>query len=127
MRLIDELNELHDDYASKIEAAIGRDDVDTAEQLAQGYEDDAIQLMAEREGLTHLLPLKRAVSHESSLHRLARRLRPSRAARSLGAGRSPTPVCSSGDVGRAALPHVSSRGEVQVQQHPLMEQRRPKV
>ena len=80
MRLIDELNRLHDDYASKVEAAIGRDDLETAEQLAQGYEDDAIQLMAEREGLTHLLPLQRAVPHESSLHRLARRLRPSRAA-----------------------------------------------
>lgn len=80
MRLIDELNELHDDYASKIEAAIGRDDVATAERLAQGYEDDAIELMAEREGLTHLLPLQRGAPQESSLHRLARRLRPSRAA-----------------------------------------------
>ena len=80
MRLIDELNELHDFYARSIEAAIGRDDVATAEQLAQSYEDDAIQLMAEREGLTHLLPLQRRVRHESSLHRLVRRLRPSRAA-----------------------------------------------
>jgi hypothetical protein len=80
MRLIDELNELHDNYASKIEAAVGRDEIDVAEQLAQGYEGDAIVLMAEREGLTHLLPLERAVAPESSLHRLARRLRPSRAA-----------------------------------------------
>jgi hypothetical protein len=79
MRLIDELNELHDTYATKVEAAIGRDDVDTAEQLAQAYEDDAIQLMAEREGLTHLLPLQRTVRPESSLHRLVRRLRPSAA------------------------------------------------
>jgi hypothetical protein len=80
MRLIDELNQLHDSYATKVEAAIGRDDLETAEQLAQGYEDDAIRLMAEREGLTHLLPLERTVPHESSLHRLVRRLRPSRAA-----------------------------------------------
>jgi len=80
MRLIDELNELHDYYATKIEAAIGRDEIDVAEQLAQAYEDDAIVLMAEREGLTHLLPLKRPAAQESSLHRLARRLRPSRAA-----------------------------------------------
>ena len=80
MRLIDELNELHDYYATKIEAAVGRDEIDVAEQLAQGYEDDAIVLMAEREGLTHLLPLQRTVAPESSLHRLARRLRPSRAA-----------------------------------------------
>ena len=80
MRLIDELNELHDYYATKIEAAVGRDEIAVAEQLAQGYEDDAIVLMAEREGLTHLLPLQRPAAQESSLHRLARRLRPSRAA-----------------------------------------------
>lgn len=80
MRLIDELNELHDYYASKIEAAVGREEIEVAEQLAQAYEDDAIVLMAEREGLTHLLPLQRPVAQESSLHRLARRLRPSRAA-----------------------------------------------
>ena len=80
MRLIDELNELHDFYAAKIEVAVSSDDVAAAEQLAQAYEDDAIQLMAEREGLTHLLPLQRPVRHESSLHRLVRRLRPSRAA-----------------------------------------------
>jgi len=80
MRLIDELNELHDHYARQVNEAVERDDIATAEQLAQGYEDDAILLMAQREGLTHLLPLKRTVRHESSLHRLVRRLRPSRAA-----------------------------------------------
>ena len=80
MRLIDELNALHDSFARSIEAAVARDDVTLAEQLAQSYEDDAIQLMAEREGLTHLLPLQRPVRHEGSLHRLVRRLRPSRAA-----------------------------------------------
>ena len=72
----------HPDLA---ESYIGAEDdplqrVKAAEQLAQGYEDDAIRLMAEREGLTHLLPLQRQVPHESSLHRLVRRLRPSRAA-----------------------------------------------
>lgn len=80
MRLIDELNDLHDFYARGIDAAVARDDIALAEQLAQSYEDDAIQLMAEREGLTHLLPLQRTVRHESSLHRLVRRLRPSRVA-----------------------------------------------
>ncbi len=80
MRLIDELNQLHDYYASKIEVAISRDDVESAEGFAQAYEDDAIAMMAEREGLTHLLPLQRGVPRESSLHRLARRLRPRRAA-----------------------------------------------
>lgn len=80
MRLIDELNELHDYYASKIEAAVGRDDIDSAESLAQAYEDDAVQLMAEREGLTHLLPLPPFGTRESSLRRLVRRLRPGVAA-----------------------------------------------
>jgi hypothetical protein len=80
MRLIDELNELHDYYAAKIEAAIGRDDIASAESLAQAYEDDAVQRMAEREGLTHLLPLQPFGTRESSLRRLVRRLRTSRAA-----------------------------------------------
>lgn len=80
MRLIDELNELHDYYAAKIEAAIGRDDIATAESLAQAYEDDAVQRMAEREGLTHLLPLQPFGTRESSLRRLVRRLRTTRAA-----------------------------------------------
>ena len=80
MRLIDELNELHDFFSFKLVVAITGDVVAAAEQLAQAYEDDAIQLMAEREGLTHLLPLQRQARHESSLHRLARRLRPSSAA-----------------------------------------------
>lgn len=80
MRLIDELNELHDYYASKIEAAVGRDDIDSAESLVQAYEDDAVQLMAEREGLTHLLPLPPFGTRESSLRRLVRRVRPGVAA-----------------------------------------------
>ncbi len=74
MRLIDELNELHDYYAHKIEAAIGRDDIAVAESLAQAYETDAVQLMAEREGLTHLLPLPRFGTQESVLRRLVKRL-----------------------------------------------------
>jgi hypothetical protein len=80
MRLIDELNELHDYYAGEINAAIGRDDIASAESLAQAYEDDAVQRMAEREGLTHLLPLQPFGARESSLRRLVRRLRTSRAA-----------------------------------------------
>ena len=80
MRLIDELNQLHDHYAGRVNEAVERDDIATAEQLAQGYEDDAILLMAQREGLTHLLPLQRSAPPESSLLRLVRRLRPSRAA-----------------------------------------------
>ena len=80
MRLIDELNELHDFYAAKIEAAVTRDDLVLADQLAQNYEDDAVRLMAERENLTHLLPLRRLGSRESALRGVVRRLRTARAA-----------------------------------------------
>ena len=80
MRLIDELNELHDFYAAKIEAAVTRDDLVLADQLAQNYEDDAVRLMAERENLTHLLPLPRFGSRESALRGVVRRLRSARAA-----------------------------------------------
>ena len=80
MRLIDELNELHDFYARQINEAVERDDLASADTLAQSYETDAVQLMAEREGLTHLLPLPPFGTHESSLRRLVRRLRPRTAA-----------------------------------------------
>ena len=75
MRLIDELNELHDRYRCEIDVAVGADEFAMAERLAQAYEDDAIQLMAERENLTHLLPIRHGAP-ESALRRLARRLVP---------------------------------------------------
>ncbi|HSU01340.1 MAG TPA: hypothetical protein VLK03_02225 [Nocardioides sp.] len=80
MRLIDELNELHDYYAAKINEAVAHDDLASADQLARAYETDAVQRMAEREGLTHLLPLPPFGTRESSLRRLVRRLRPGAAA-----------------------------------------------
>lgn len=80
MRLIDELDELHDHYARLVETAVARDDLAAAESLAQGYEDDAIQLMAERENLTHLLPIQRGGRPESALRGAVRRLLPGRAA-----------------------------------------------
>ncbi len=79
MRLIDELNELHAHYAAMIDGAVSHDDFAQAEQFAQAYEDEAVQVMAEREGLTHLLPLPRFGTHESSLRRLVKRLHLSRA------------------------------------------------
>ncbi len=75
MRLIDALNELHDHYARQINEAVERDDLDGAEALAHAYETDAVQLMAEREGLTRLLPLAPFGTRESSLRRVVRRLR----------------------------------------------------
>lgn len=79
MKLIDELNELHDHYAGRIDEAVARDDLTGAHDLAQAYEDDAVRIMAEREGLTHLLPLQRP-RPQSALRTLLHRLVPSRAA-----------------------------------------------
>ncbi len=81
MRLIDELNALHASYVEAINLAVESNDIDAAERLALGYDEEAIQLIAEREGKTHLLPLqRRSTAPETSLHRLARRLRMTRAA-----------------------------------------------
>ncbi|CUR62208.1 hypothetical protein NOCA170154 [metagenome] len=74
MRLIDELNELHAHYARMIDEAVAADDLPRAGTFAQAYEDEAVQLMAEREGLTHLLPLPRFGTHESALRSRVRRL-----------------------------------------------------
>ncbi|GAA1910731.1 hypothetical protein [Nocardioides hwasunensis] len=74
MRLIDELNELHAHYRSQIDLAVGRDDFAAADRLAQAYEDDAIALMAEREGLTSMLPLTFGAPRQSALRRLVARL-----------------------------------------------------
>ena len=46
------------------------DELTRAEALALAYDDDAIQLMAEREGLTHLLPLRRRRPADSRLRRI---------------------------------------------------------
>ena len=80
MRLIDELNELHTHYARKVEAAVAGDDLAAAQGFAQAYEDEAVQLMAERENLTHLLPLAPFGTRESTLRGVVRRLGARRAA-----------------------------------------------
>jgi hypothetical protein len=79
-RLVDELNELHDHYAVAINRAIAEDNHPKAEALAAAYDRDALELIAEREGKTHLLPLLRAATPDTPLRRLVRRLTASRAA-----------------------------------------------
>jgi hypothetical protein len=59
MRLVDELNVLHDSSVTAINTAVQQNDGDRAEQLARSYDDEAIRLIAEREGKTHLLPISR--------------------------------------------------------------------
>ncbi len=80
MRLVDELNLVHDSYVIAVNAAVEQNDLVRAEQLAQAYDDEAIRLIAEREGKTHLLPISRPRRVETPLRRLVARLRVTRAA-----------------------------------------------
>lgn len=57
-RLIDDLNALHAYYVSAINTAVDADDQRAINELAAGYDREAAQMVAEREGKTHLLPLK---------------------------------------------------------------------
>jgi hypothetical protein len=79
-RLIDELNELHTHYAEAIERAVAEDNYPKAEGLAAAYDLDAVQLVAEREGKTHLLPLFRTATPDTPLRRLISRVTAARAA-----------------------------------------------
>lgn len=58
-RLIDDLNALHGSYVSAINTAVAADDMVAVHELAAAYDREATQMVAEREGKTHLLPLKR--------------------------------------------------------------------
>jgi hypothetical protein len=80
MRLVDELNLVHDTYVIAVNSAVEQNDLARAEQLALAYDDEAIRLIAEREGKTHLLPITRPRRVETPLRRLAARLRANRAA-----------------------------------------------
>jgi hypothetical protein len=80
MRLVDELNLVHDSYVIAVNAAVAQNDLVRAEQLAQAYDDEAIRLIAEREGKTHLLPITRPRRVETPLRRLAARIRATRTA-----------------------------------------------
>ena len=80
MRLVDELNVLHDSYVTAVNIAVEQNDENLAAQLAQAYDDEAIRLIAEREGKTHLLPIRRPAEPETPLRRLVRRLHLTRAA-----------------------------------------------
>jgi hypothetical protein len=79
-RLIDDLNTLHDGYVEAVNMAVEADDLDRADRLAAEYDEEAIQMVAEHEGLTHLLPISRPVTADSGLRALVRRLTTARAA-----------------------------------------------
>ena len=79
-RLVDEIDALHARYVEAVNLAVAADDLPRADQLAAGYDAEAIALIAEREGLTHLLPLRRPGQPDSRLRTLSRRLTRHRAA-----------------------------------------------
>jgi hypothetical protein len=74
-RLIDDLNTLHDGYVNAINTAVGRDDLDRVHALAAEYDDEAVLMIAEREGKAALLPLRRPRRRSTTLSRLAARRR----------------------------------------------------
>lgn len=78
--LLEELNELHDSYVEAVNLAIADNHPARADELATAYDDDAIQLVAEREGKTHLLPIRRPAGYDTPLRRLVKRLNRSHAA-----------------------------------------------
>jgi hypothetical protein len=79
-RLIDDLNILHASYVDAINAAVTENDLARAAELAEGYDTDAIALIAEREGRTDLLPIRRPAKPDTPLRRLVARLTALRAA-----------------------------------------------
>jgi len=78
--LVQDLNDLHASYVTAINLAVAEDDIVRADRLAADYDRDAIQMIAEREGKTHLLPLQRRGEPDNALRRLVRRLGATRAA-----------------------------------------------
>lgn len=75
MTLVQELNSLHSSYVAAVNAAVASNDFTSADQLAQAYDDEAVQLIAERENTTHLLPINRATVPDTPLRRMITRLR----------------------------------------------------
>ena len=72
-RLVDEIDALHAHYVEAVNLAVAADDQARADQLAAAYDDEATALIAEREGLTHLLPLRRPGQPDSRLRAMLRR------------------------------------------------------
>jgi hypothetical protein len=58
-RLVAKLDVLHDAYAEAINYAIAAGDDARVADLAAAYDEEAIRMVADHEGKTHLLPLVR--------------------------------------------------------------------
>ena len=55
---------MHAFYVAAINVALTEDDLTRADELAQAYDHDAIELVAARENKTHLLPIRRPKRRE---------------------------------------------------------------
>ena len=71
-RLVEEIDAIHDRYREAVNLAVADDDLVRAEKMALAYDTEVTQLIAAREGLTHLLPLRQA--GDSRLRQLIRRI-----------------------------------------------------
>ncbi len=80
MHLKEELTDLHDSYVEAVNIAVSHDDLDDVRRLAAEYDDAAISLIAEREGVTHLLPRRSTPGAEAVMRRFVTRFRTQRAA-----------------------------------------------
>jgi hypothetical protein len=72
--LVQDLDAMHADYVEAINAAVAEGDDARAYDLATEYDHQAVWMIADRENRTHLLPLDRGLSPDTSLRRLAKRL-----------------------------------------------------
>jgi hypothetical protein len=72
-RLIDDLDTLHDGFVEAINIAVADGDLGRADRLAAEYDEEAIMMIAVREGRTDLLPLRRPQHADSGLRALVRR------------------------------------------------------
>ncbi len=59
--LLTSLDALHAEYVDRINRAVTVDHLQDAHALAAAYDDEATLLVAEHDGLTHLLPLQRQI------------------------------------------------------------------
>ncbi|CAN5497937.1 hypothetical protein BH09ACT12_BH09ACT12_17870 [soil metagenome] len=80
MPINSELDELHASYVGAINYAVGSDNLALVESLADEYGAEALRLVAERDGTTHLLPRQHRRAVDSRFGRLVTRLRQTPAA-----------------------------------------------
>lgn len=72
--LVQKLDELHDSYVEAVNLAIGNGEMARAVSLAADYDHDAVQMIAEHEGKSHLLPHLWPEEYDTPLRRLVRQL-----------------------------------------------------